>query len=73
MLAERPTSQPIGEAVDASLDAPMDVVVLVVPDHGLASGALSPEFLGAIAQMRARGDAAILVVFPSSVDPDAIA
>ena len=73
MLAEHPTPQPIAEAVDSSLDAPIDVVVLVVPDHGLAPGGLAQEFLGAIAQMRTRGDAAILVVFPSAVEPEVFA
>jgi hypothetical protein len=73
MLAEHPSPQPMAEAVDASLDAPMDVVVLVVPDHGLAPGGLSYEFLDAIAQMRARGDAAILVVFPRTVEPEVFA
>ncbi len=72
MLAEHPIPQPIAEAVDASLDAPMDVVVLVVPDHGPRRG-LSADFLEAIAEMRARGDAAVLVVFPRAVDPEVIA
>jgi hypothetical protein len=63
----------MAEGVAASLDAPMDVVVPVVPDHGLASGSSSYEFLDAIAQMRAGGDAAILVVFPRTVEPEVFA
>lgn len=51
MLAEHPTPRP--EPLGASIDAPLDVVVLVVPDHG----GLSPEFVDAIAEMRQRGDA----------------
>jgi hypothetical protein len=79
MLAEHPIPQPIAEVVDAALDAPMDVVVLVVPDHrgptadGVLHDGLSADFLEAIAEMRARGDAAVLVVFPRAVDPEVIA
>jgi hypothetical protein len=79
MLAEHPIPQPIAEVIDATLDAPMDVVVLVVPDHrgptaaGVVHEGLSAGFLEAIAEMRTRGDAAILVVFPRAVDPEVIA
>jgi hypothetical protein len=79
MLAEHPIPQPITEVVDASLDAPMDVVVLVVPDHrgptadGVVHEGLPADFLEAIAAMRSRGDAAVLVVFPRAVDPEVIA
>jgi hypothetical protein len=59
MLGERPTPE---------INEPMDVVVLVVPDQ---SG-LSPEFLEAIAEVRSRGDAAVLVVFPRAVGADAV-
>jgi hypothetical protein len=68
MLAEHPIPQPIREALGESVNAPMDVVVLVVPDHG----GLTHEFVDAIAQMRDRGDAAVLVVFPRVVDADVI-
>jgi hypothetical protein len=68
MLAEHPTSPPVHDAVGASINAPMDVVVLVVPDQT----GLSHEFVDAIAEMRARGDAAVLVVFPRVVDADVI-
>jgi hypothetical protein len=64
MLAEHPTPQPVG----APVDAPMDVVVLVVPD----TGGLTHEFVDAIAEMRGRGDAAVLVVFPRVVDAEVI-
>jgi response regulator RpfG family c-di-GMP phosphodiesterase len=63
-LAENPTPQPLGD----SINAPMDMVVLVVPDHG----GLSHEFVDAIAEMRRRGDAAVLVVFPRVVDTEVI-
>ncbi len=66
MLAEHPTPRP--EPLGASIDAPLDVVVLVVPDHG----GLSPEFVDAIAEMRRRGDAAVLVVFPRVGDAEVI-
>lgn len=46
----------------------MDVVVLVVPDHG----GLSHDFVDAIAEMRGHGDAAVLVVFPRVVDDEVI-
>jgi hypothetical protein len=73
MLAERPTP-PTSAAVDARVpmsaqtNEPMDVVVLVVPDQT----GLSPEFLDAIAEVRSRGDAAVLVVFPRAVDADSV-
>jgi hypothetical protein len=67
MLAERPTP-PIGSPVGVTVNEPMDVVVLVVPDRT----GLSPEFLDAIAEVRGRGDAAVLVVFPRAVGADAV-
>jgi hypothetical protein len=67
MLAEHPTPQ-TGAPTDAAINAPMDVVVLVVPDHG----GLTHEFVDAIAEIRERGDAAVLVVFPGAVDADIV-
>jgi hypothetical protein len=70
MLAEHPTPLPLSTALDSAID----VVVLVVPDRvGLAHEGLSHEFVDAIAEMRMRGDAAVLVVFPRAVDADVIA
>jgi hypothetical protein len=71
MLAERPSlpiGAPVGAAGISPINEPMDVVVLVVPDQT----GLSPEFLDAIAEVRARGDAAVLVVFPRAVGADAV-
>lgn len=68
MLAEHPVPHPVDVVVDDVLETPMDVVVLVVPDQR----GLSREFVDAIADVRRRGDAAVLVVFPRLVDPDVI-
>ena len=59
MLAERPIPE---------INEPMDVVVLVVPNQT----GLSPEFLEAISEVRNRGDAAVLVVFPRTVGADVV-
>ena len=67
MLAERPTprsdTDPLGDAIET-----MDVVVLVVPDRE----GLSDEFVDAITEVHARGDAAVLVVFPRAVGADTV-
>ncbi len=72
MLAEHPVPHPADAVVpgdvDDVLETAMDVVVLVVPDQR----DLSREFVDAIADVRRRGDAAVLVVFPIVVDAEVI-
>ena len=72
MLAEHPTPQPtepvVRDALGDAINAPMDVVVLVVPDRE----GLSDEFVAAISEVRDRGDAAVLVVFPRVVGADVL-
>lgn len=79
MPAEHPVPHPVDAVVatgttgvdatvDDVLETPMDVVVLVVPDQR----SLSHEFVDAIADVRRRGDAAVLVVFPRVVDAGVI-
>lgn len=72
MLAEHPVPHAADAVVpgdvDDVLETAMDVVVLVVPDQR----GLSREFVDAIAAVRRRGDAAVLVVFPSVVDAEVI-
>ena len=67
MLAEHPIRQPGAEPLDEP-NEPMDVVVLVAPDQV----GLSQQFVDAIAQMKTRGAAAVLVVFPSVVDAETL-
>ncbi len=69
MLAEDPTPRARPQSIGESINAPMDVVVLVVPEPG----GLTHEFVDAIAEVRERGDAAVLVVFPRIVDAEVVA
>ncbi len=75
MLAERPAPErapsegPTPEPTTPEVEnEPIDVVVLVAPD----GGTLSDDFVAAIARMKARGAAAVLVVFPRPVDVEVV-
>jgi hypothetical protein len=64
MLAEHPVSN----SIDARIDEPVDVVVLVAPDQD----GLSQQFVDALAAMKTQGAAAVLVVYPRFVDAETL-
>ncbi|MDP9332420.1 MAG: hypothetical protein M3Q30_03785 [Actinomycetota bacterium] len=68
MFAEHPAPDspaPDSPAPD-SIDEPVDVIVLVAPDRA----DLSSQFVDTLSEMKARGSAAVLVVFPRVVDAE---